>query len=652
MGLLAPGAVVAGCRIESVVGRGGMGVVYRARDLELDRVVAVKVIAPELLEDPDIRERFLNESRIAASIEHPNVIPVHSAGERDGVAYLVMRLIEGDDVRTLIRRDGPLRPGRAADVAAQAAGGLDAIHRAGYVHRDIKPANVLADRDGHVYITDFGLAKQLLTRRGATRTGQWVGTLDYVAPEQIRGGRVDARADVYALGGVLCFMLTGEVPFERDSDEAKLWAQLSEPPPVPSRLRAGVPRELDRVVARAMAKDADDRYPSAGDLGRAARAAAGGGAPPQRERIVARGAAAPDGAETEPGLAAEASTLTSIRPTAMPAPRARQPRRGRALALIAFAGIGVAVAVRPHSGPASSPPSRSARGAAAPLRVVETIRPVGDHPNGVALAGGDVWVTSFARSRVVGIDAGTGRRLPQEPRVGVGASSVASDGSSVWVAAKLAQQVVRIDGLSGRVVARLRPGAAPWRLALGLGSLWVSTKVDPPGHDQLIRYDRQGRQLARTSMPHGIAGLTTAAGFVWVAEQDVPDVLRVDPRTGQRVVWGRKLAAVASELYYGGGYVWAMLATADSIARIGPDHVGDVVTTAAGHRPVNAVVAGGHLFVTSNTDHTVLTINPRTALQEGAPFPVAHNPYAIAADARALWVTGLGESTLTRIAYR
>src|SRR4051794_4767504 len=219
MALLAPGALVAGYRIESVIGRGGMGVVYRAVELELDRVVALKVIAPELLADTDIRARFLREARTAASIEHPNVIPVYAASERDGVAFLVMRFIDGDDARASVRRRGPLAPAQAVEVVARVAAGLDAIHRAGYVHRDVKPANVLVDRDGHVYVTDFGLAKQVLSHSGrGTATGQWVGTLDYVAPEQIRGGEVDARADVYALGGVLCFLLTGHVPFEREGE--------------------------------------------------------------------------------------------------------------------------------------------------------------------------------------------------------------------------------------------------------------------------------------------------------------------------------------------------------------------------------------------------------------------------------------------------
>ena len=303
---LASGSQVAGYRIDALIGRGGMGVVYRAFQVGLERVVALKVIAPELLDDEDIRARFLVEARAAASVDHPNVIPVHEAGEADGVAYIAMRFVSGSDLRSLVRRAGALDPIEAAGFVAQAGAALDAIHRAGFVHRDVKPANLLVDTGGHVYLTDFGLAKQVLTRSSATRTGHWVGTLDYVSPEQIRGGRIDARADVYALGGVLHYALTGRVPFERHGDEAKLWAQLSAPPPAPSELRPDLRAEFDVVVGRAMAKNAEDRYPSAGDLGRAARAVAAGTTPSEPERIVARGAAAPGAAPSEPGIAAEA----------------------------------------------------------------------------------------------------------------------------------------------------------------------------------------------------------------------------------------------------------------------------------------------------------------------------------------------------------
>ncbi len=318
---LAPGSLIAGYRIDGVIGRGGMGVVYRAVQLGLDRVVALKVIAPELVDDDAVRERFLAEARAAAGVDHPNVIPVHEAGEDGGVAFIAMRFVAGSDLRSLVRARGALDVAEAVRVVAHAGAALDAIHRAGFVHRDVKPANLLVNPDGHVYLTDFGLVKEILSHSGATRTGHWVGTLDYVAPEQIRGGSVDARTDVYALGGVLHFVLTGRVPFERHGEEAKLWAQLSAPPPVPSDLRPELPAAFDAVIARAMAKAADERFPSAGDLALAALAAASGTLPTEPERIVARGAAAP----IDPGL--EYSTRTAAGPVP---PRARSGRvRGR-----------------------------------------------------------------------------------------------------------------------------------------------------------------------------------------------------------------------------------------------------------------------------------------------------------------------------------
>ena len=291
MGELASGTVFAGHRIESVAGRGGMGVVYRATQLALDRTVALKVIAPGLLEDQTVRNRFVRESKVAASIDHPNVIPIYYAGEEDGIAYIAMRYVAGDDIRSLVRREGHLEPQRAAKLVAQLGSALDEAHAAGLVHRDIKPANVLLTSEDHVYLTDFGLTKHALSVAGSTKPGHWVGTLDYVAPEQIRGERIDARADVYALGCLLFYALTGDVPFKRESDEARLWAHLSEPPPKPSE--HGVPDAFDPVIERALAKDPEERYPSAGDLGRAALAAAVNRRPTERERLVAKGAAAP-----------------------------------------------------------------------------------------------------------------------------------------------------------------------------------------------------------------------------------------------------------------------------------------------------------------------------------------------------------------------
>jgi len=274
---LEPTAIIAGYRIEEVLGRGGMGVVYRATQLALGREVAIKLIASERSDDPVFRERFTSESRIAASIEHANVIPVYEAGEDDGLLFIAMRLVEGFDLGRLLARLGPLSPERAVRITAQVAGALDAAHARGLVHRDVKPANVLvtADQPEHAYLTDFGVAKYAGALTRITRADQWVGTLDYLAPEQIRGEQLDARADIYALTGVLYHCLTGETPFQRDSEAAMMWAHVSAPPPGPSRVRPDLPEELDEVIARGMAKNASDRYASAGDLARAAALALG-----------------------------------------------------------------------------------------------------------------------------------------------------------------------------------------------------------------------------------------------------------------------------------------------------------------------------------------------------------------------------------------
>src|SRR3954454_9748593 len=253
-----------------------MGVVYRATQLALGRPVALKLISPKLAADPHFRERFQRESRLAASIDHPTVIPVYEAGEADGSLFLSMRWVEGSDLETLIRRGGGMEPERAVRIVCQVAAALDAAHSRGLIHRDVKPANVLVvgdARDEHVYLTDFGLVKRMSGTGRLTRSGQLLGTIDYIAPEQIQGKGQDPRTDVYSLGCVLFHCLTGRVPFDTDNEVSKIYAHLNEPPPKPSDVVAGLPFALDEVVTRAMAKEPEQRYNSAGDLGRAALAA-------------------------------------------------------------------------------------------------------------------------------------------------------------------------------------------------------------------------------------------------------------------------------------------------------------------------------------------------------------------------------------------
>ena len=309
VGELTPGSMFAGYRIECVAGRGGMGIVYRAVDLSLDRTVALKFIAPELGDNASFRRRFTAESKVAASLDHPNVIPIFQAGEQDGALFLVMRHVEGVDMRDDIADHGRLDPPRAVGIIAQVASALDAAHAAGLVHRDVKPANILLTPTDHAYLTDFGLSKRLLSETDETETGHLLGTLNYLAPEQIRAEGVEPRTDVYALGCVLYHALTGGVPFPMEEREAKLWAHLSAmPPPVP----AGVPEGFDEIIARAMAKQPSDRFASAGALAKAAEAAAKGGRRAPAHPAPARAEPVPT-QPIEPPLPAAASRPSARR---------------------------------------------------------------------------------------------------------------------------------------------------------------------------------------------------------------------------------------------------------------------------------------------------------------------------------------------------
>ena len=266
------GTVISGYRIEARIGRGGMGVVYRARHLNLERRAAVKIIAPDLAESEGFRERFTREARIAAALQHPNVVTVYDAGEVDGLLYLAMQYIEGNDLSAVLRKERRLRPYRAVDVCRQVASALDAAHAMGLIHRDVKPANVLIE-GRTAFLTDFGLTKRLDgTHTELTRAGDVVGTIHYVAPEQIEGGRVSARSDVYSLGCLLFHCLTGQVPFARDTDVAVIYAHLSEDPPKLSGLRPELPEGLDAVMSKALDKSPDRRFPTCGDMINAARA--------------------------------------------------------------------------------------------------------------------------------------------------------------------------------------------------------------------------------------------------------------------------------------------------------------------------------------------------------------------------------------------
>src|SRR3954454_6293719 len=285
---LAAGSEFAGHRIEAEAGAGGMGVVYRATHLLLERTVALKLIAPSLARNPAFRSRFEREWRLLATLEHPNVIPIYEAGEVHDRPYLSMRWVSGGDLAARLRGTAGLAPGVALALLSQVAAALDAAHGRGVVHRDVKPANVLLEGD-HAWLTDFGAGKDLADRDTRTAPGHWVGTVDYVAPELLDGETATPRSDVYSLGCVLFESLTGRVPFPRDTEVATLWAHRYDEPP-------STTGPVDPALHRALAKDPADRPASAGELIRAARAAL---------------TAPPPGAETRPGRLSVAIRNTS-----------------------------------------------------------------------------------------------------------------------------------------------------------------------------------------------------------------------------------------------------------------------------------------------------------------------------------------------------
>ncbi len=272
---LETGTLVGGFRVVSLIAEGATGAVHLAEDAA-GRRVALKRLAPALARDERFRRRFLRESRLAASLSHPGIVPVVTSGEDEGTLYLAMTHVEGSDLREILRQEGRFDPERALRLLGEVAEALDAAHSAGLVHRDVKPSNILvapAPGGERALVCDFGLARHLTSVGSLTGDRGFVGTIDYVSPEQIEGRTVDGRADVYSLGCVLYELLVGERPFERDSELAVIFSHLNAPPPRITDVRPELPEELDAVVATALAKSPDDRYPTAGELARAARAA-------------------------------------------------------------------------------------------------------------------------------------------------------------------------------------------------------------------------------------------------------------------------------------------------------------------------------------------------------------------------------------------
>jgi hypothetical protein len=641
-----PGDLFAGHRIEGVAGRGGMGVVYRAIQIDLDRPVALKVIAAHLAEDESFRERFVAESRAAAAIDHPHVLPIYYAGESEGTLYIAMRLVDGEDLRHLIRAAGSVEPRRAAGIVDQVGSALDAAHARGLVHRDIKPANVLLGSGDHAYLTDFGLTKHLGSSAALSRSGQWVGTLGYVAPEQIRGERIDARADVYALGCVLFHSLTGQAPYLRETEEATLWSHLHDPPPPASMLTDGVPEAFDSVIERALAKDPDERFPSAGDLGRAALAAAGTPVAGGGERMVARGRAAPgDETRVSPGHAA-----TRV-----------APQRGSRLPLLGALAVLVAAAVALililGSSGNDEPRARSRASAPVPAApATETFRVPG-RPNAVAIGGGRAWVASFNSRRLRVFDVSSGKRLGPDVRVGLGTSSLATGFGSLWI-------LNQIDGSLRRL--SLGPGrglSQPIDIALGLpvhaqlvttgeSGVWTAARSIRAGVlDRIERVrpnDLPLRVVKQIELEQGAQAIAVGYGAAWVVNNKVDAVTRIDLETGAQssVPVGRNPRAIT----LGGGWVWVANRGSSTVTAIRRTSLA-TKTIRVGRFPQGLDVAGGSVWVAGYGDSTLTRIDVRTRKPIGKPLRMPLNPKAVAGSGHDVWVTSTSDGSVTHVRF-
>jgi serine/threonine-protein kinase len=516
------GTELLGYRVEELIGRGGMSVVYRATDLRLHRQVALKLLAPELARDERFRGRFLTESEIAASLEHPHILPVYGAGEANGLLYIAMRYVEDSDLKRLLREDAPLTPERTLQLLGDVADALDAAHERGLVHRDVKPSNILISLQTgreHAYLADFGLAQPAGDRAAGRATTHIVGTVDYVAREQVEREDIDSRADVYGLGCVLYECLTGEVPFPRDSDLAVLWAHMrSEPPRVTDR-RPDLPEAVDRVVAKALAKDPEKRYQSCGVLVGAARDALA----PSDVRVVR---------QRTPLLVAAVGLLTALAATAA----------------VAFTtGDGSANTLRGNTLVRIDPVTNR----------VSAVIDVGEKPVAVAVHGANAWVYNLGDGTVSQIDTRTNtvRRktpvstVPYTVKYNVGPFLAANaagawlvglrtDGSGVvtWILNDGRKQELELDRAALAIAAS---GNAVWVVGSRAGEgrcpyAWTPSLPESISDVVFRLSPATGQVVARVPIPRAcgsINGIAAGARSVWLFESVESELLRIDSRT-------------------------------------------------------------------------------------------------------------------------
>ncbi len=591
-------------RLEAVVGRGGMGVVYGAYDPRLKRDVALKLLAPEYATDDRFRERFLSETEQAASLEHPNVIPIHDAGEVDGQFYLVMRLADGGDLKLLLADEQKLDPRRAVTICAQIADALDAAHGQGLVHRDVKPSNVLLDRRGHVYLADFGLSRRLSEQAPGFDAGVSLGTPAYVAPEQIEGKDVDGRADQYSLACLLYECLTGRPPFHRGSEAAVLFAHLEEPPPP-------APPGLEGVMRRALDKDPAARYPSCVEFVADARDA----------------------------LGIEES-------------RARRWPLAVAAVVLALLAAGLLAYVLTQETPASAPTTsgRLVRIDPATNESSETIQ-VGNEPNAVAVAPTGVWVTNRGDGTVWRIDPHTNLVSLKTSAHGEPTDLAVTSTRAFVVNGPQDANITVIDGATGREENVIGPsgGFSQGSAAIGADEpdVWLA------GADRSVsRLDVVTAALAK---PRFIAppadegsdayfsSVAVAEGAVWVIGDPLDRTLwRIDSSSGELTATV-PLPFAPKDVAVGERGVWVSSQVADTVSRVDPATGSVTDTVAVGAGASGVAVGFGSVWVANTFDGTISRVDPQT-VEVTETIDVDGDPVDVATGEDAVWVVSTSAS--------
>jgi DNA-binding beta-propeller fold protein YncE len=598
VGDLSIGSEVAGYRIEEQIARGGMGVVYRATHLGLDRPVALKVIARELVDRPGFRERFLRESRLAARLEHPAVVPVYDSREVDGELIVAMRLVKGGDLRRLIDRDGPLPPQRAINLLAQVADALDAAHTAGIVHRDVKPHNILIEGD-RAYLSDFGLAKAV-DESGAASSASVVGTAQYMSPEQWRGDSIGPAADVYSLGCVLYEALTGIAPFQRAEAETD----------------PRMPHGVEAAIRRAVAKEPAERYATATALIAAARAAEGSEVRPtavlshdHSERTTV-----PNHSQSFFGRLGGRATAWLV---------------GGALIVAAAMAAAVLFLLLGDDGPEVSDPVK-----------------VGTPPLRIAAGAKAVWVTSEKDGTLTKLDPETGEVLGEPHRLGAGISGVAIGSNWTWATNSETGKLLRLDPKSGRVLKAIDLPGEPGPLALGGGRVWVADE----GGKGITAVNAEAGEVYKRGLPPQAQRLRLAWGAqgLWVTIADANALRRVDPRNllaGDPIRVGRGPAGVT----VAGGFVWVANSREGSVTKVNPSlRAVDDSISVEGH-PGGIDGGTSAVWVADREADAVRKIDLESGEVEGAPIGVGPEPGAVAVGGDAVWVANNGDGTVTRI---